>query len=147
MIRESRYQPDIIIAVGRGGTVVSRLLCDFMGVDTLLLIPIKWVETYRKPGEKYLADLVRGCIKASKEGRPFEEYIKDVVSKLKTIVSVEYTVNLSNHNVLLVEEISATGMHLSLAKNIVENSWKAREVKTATLIWKSTTSTIKLVGA
>ncbi len=44
-IRESGYQPTVIIAVARGGYVPARLLCDFLGVENLLSIQSQhWTE-------------------------------------------------------------------------------------------------------
>jgi len=33
-IKESGWQPDVIVAVARGGYVPARLLCDWLGVAT-----------------------------------------------------------------------------------------------------------------
>jgi len=44
-----------VAAVGRGGFVVARLICDFLVVDNLLCVPVKWVEQSPRLGEKYVA--------------------------------------------------------------------------------------------
>jgi hypoxanthine phosphoribosyltransferase len=134
------YAPDVVIAVGRGGFVISRLLCDFLSVENALSIPIKWTETVRRPGKKYLADLVRGWVEAVRENKPVEQSVADVIKRLKTSITFEFYVNLSNQKVLLVEEIVATGMHLSMAKEFVSKKWGAEDIKTATLVWKSSTA-------
>lgn len=39
-IRESNWQPDVIVAIARGGYVPARLLCDWLGVNELLSIQV-----------------------------------------------------------------------------------------------------------
>jgi hypoxanthine phosphoribosyltransferase len=39
-IRESGWQPDVIVAIARGGYVPARLLCDWLGVSDLLSIQV-----------------------------------------------------------------------------------------------------------
>jgi hypoxanthine phosphoribosyltransferase len=34
------FKPDAVVAVGRGGFVVARLLCDFLDVSNLLCVPL-----------------------------------------------------------------------------------------------------------
>lgn len=40
-IRSSGYQPDIVIAIARGGYIPARLLCDFLDLSSLTSIKIK----------------------------------------------------------------------------------------------------------
>jgi hypoxanthine phosphoribosyltransferase len=141
-IDNSGYIPDIIVAVGRGGFVVSRLLCDFLSIENLLSIPIKWVETVRRPGEKYLAELVRGWVEAVRENKPVIKSVEEVVKRLKTSITFEYHVNISNQKVLLVEEIAATGMHLFTAKEFISRKWEAKDIRTAALVWKTASWTV-----
>lgn len=45
-IKDSEYNPDIIIAIARGGLVPARIVADVLGVTDLLSIKIEhWVET------------------------------------------------------------------------------------------------------
>ncbi len=45
-IIESGFQPDVIVAIARGGVAPARLLCDYLGVMDLLTIKVEhWVET------------------------------------------------------------------------------------------------------
>lgn len=45
-IKRDNYQPDVVIAIARGGVVVARLICDFLGILDLLTIKVEhWVET------------------------------------------------------------------------------------------------------
>ncbi|MEM0179621.1 MAG: phosphoribosyltransferase [Fervidicoccaceae archaeon] len=40
------YNPDVIVAIARGGVVTARLLCDYLGVIDLLSIKVEhWLET------------------------------------------------------------------------------------------------------
>ncbi|TNG01314.1 MAG: phosphoribosyltransferase [Gammaproteobacteria bacterium] len=41
MIRESGYHPDIVIAIGRGGYVPARLVCDYLNLMNLTSIKIE----------------------------------------------------------------------------------------------------------
>lgn len=41
MIRESNYHPDIIVAIGRGGYIPARLLCDHLNIMALTGIKIE----------------------------------------------------------------------------------------------------------
>uniref|UniRef100_A0A7J3ZL80 Phosphoribosyltransferase n=1 Tax=Fervidicoccus fontis TaxID=683846 RepID=A0A7J3ZL80_9CREN len=42
----SGYQPDVIVAIARGGVTPARLLCDLLGVTDLLSIKVEhWIET------------------------------------------------------------------------------------------------------
>jgi len=45
-IRRSGFQPDVIVAIARGGFTPARLLCDYLDVVDLLSIKIEhWIET------------------------------------------------------------------------------------------------------
>ncbi len=45
-IRDSGFQPDVIVGIARGGVTPARLLCDYLGVMDLLTIKVEhWVET------------------------------------------------------------------------------------------------------
>ena len=46
IIKEDKYQPDIIIAIARGGLVPARIVADVLGVLDMLSIKVEhWVET------------------------------------------------------------------------------------------------------
>lgn len=130
------YRPDVVIAVGRGGYVVARLLCDLLDVDKLISIPIRWREKTKKLGESYLADLIRCYAR----GSGVERCIADVVKNLEIEIALDVRLSLRGLKALAVEEISATGLHLSKARDIALNIWNAAEVRTATLVWKASTS-------
>ena len=48
-VKDSGYAPDIVIAIGRGGYVPARILCDYLILDELTAVK---VEHWRKAGEK-----------------------------------------------------------------------------------------------
>jgi hypothetical protein len=48
-VKDSGYAPDIAIAIGRGGYVPARILCDYLILDELTAVK---VEHWRKAGEK-----------------------------------------------------------------------------------------------
>lgn len=51
-IKDSKYHPDVVIAVARGGYVPARLVCDFLGVENLVSIQSQhWTEA-AKAAEK-----------------------------------------------------------------------------------------------
>ncbi len=39
-IRESKWQPDVLVGIARGGWIPSRILCDFLGITDLLSIKV-----------------------------------------------------------------------------------------------------------
>jgi hypoxanthine phosphoribosyltransferase len=41
LIRDSNYEPDIVVAIARGGYVPARLLCDYLDIMTLTSIKIE----------------------------------------------------------------------------------------------------------
>ncbi|QGR20367.1 phosphoribosyltransferase [Stygiolobus azoricus] len=46
IIKEDKYQPDVIIAIARGGLVPARIIADVLGVIDVLSIKVEhWVET------------------------------------------------------------------------------------------------------
>ncbi|RLF05169.1 MAG: hypothetical protein DRJ60_06020, partial [Thermoprotei archaeon] len=109
-ILESGFHPDVIVAVGRGGFIPARLLCDFLDVEALLTVPIRWSEKVKRKGEKYLADLIRGIVRASREQRSIEESISEVVRNLEITISYDYSIDLHGKKALLIEEIIVTGL-------------------------------------
>ncbi len=111
-IKESGYQPTVVVAVARGGYVPARLLCDFLGVENLLSIQSQhWTE----------------AAKAAE----------------KAIIKFPYTVDLSGHRALLVDDIIDTGETVALAKKFIEENWRPDELRVAALQWISTVAKIK----
>lgn len=56
VIRESGYRPDIVIAIGRGGYVPARLVCDYL--DIMALTSIK-IEHYLSGPDKQKQAIIR----------------------------------------------------------------------------------------
>ncbi len=48
-IEASGYRPDVVVAVLRGGYFIAKLVCDFLGLETIATLEIKF---YRGVGEK-----------------------------------------------------------------------------------------------
>ncbi len=46
---DSGYRPDVAVAVLRGGYIVAKLLCDYLGVDSIATVEVKF---YKGVGEK-----------------------------------------------------------------------------------------------
>ena len=54
-IKESGYQPDIIVGLARGGWALARVLCDFLGVKDLLSLKVEhWGITATPDGKAKL---------------------------------------------------------------------------------------------
>ena len=51
MIRASGYRPDIVVAIGRGGYVPARLVCDFLHIERMTGIKVEHYVATRKQDE------------------------------------------------------------------------------------------------
>jgi len=102
-IKSSGYEPDVIIALARGGWFAGRVLCDFLGLDDLSSLKI----------EHYTGTA------AIDTGEPYIRYPlpADVIKGKK---------------VLIVDDIVDTGGSMISAKAYVEDR-SPREVRTASL--------------
>ncbi len=65
LIRESGYRPDLIVAIGRGGYVPARLLCDYL--DIMGLTSIK-IEHYLSGAKQQEETIIRYPLKADITG-------------------------------------------------------------------------------
>ncbi len=102
-VKSSGYEPDVIIALARGGWFAGRVLCDFLGLDDLSSLKV----------EHYI-----GAV-AIDTGEPYIRYpLSDNVIKGK--------------KVLIVDDIVDTGESMISAKTYVE-SRNPSEVRTASL--------------
>jgi hypoxanthine phosphoribosyltransferase len=137
-VRASGFRPDVVVAVGRGGYVVSRLICDSLDIDKLVALPIRW--SSGRSASSYLADLIR-CFHRFK-GFEVGACIAEVVKNLRIEIPIDVRIELNGLRALAVEEISATGMHLAKAKELL-STWGAQEVKGAVLVWKASTSSMR----
>lgn len=102
-IVSSGYQPDVIVAIARGGVVPARLLCDYLGVLDLLTIKVEhWVET---------------------AGRLYED----------AVVKYPFEVELEGKKVLLVDDICDTGRSIIVSKEYILSHNKPAELRIATM--------------
>ena len=65
LIRESGYRPDLVIAIGRGGYVPARLMCDWLHIMELTSIK---VEHYLSGANRQEAAVIRYPLKANIRG-------------------------------------------------------------------------------
>ena len=66
-VRKSRFQPDMIIGLSRGGLVPSRNLADFLGVKDLISIKVEhWGVTATKDGKAELKYPIKIDLKGKK---------------------------------------------------------------------------------
>ncbi|MDD4497175.1 MAG: phosphoribosyltransferase [Methanosarcinaceae archaeon] len=106
-IKLSGYEPDVIIALARGGWFAGRVLCDFLGLDDLTSLKI----------EHYVGT------EAIDTGEPYIRYpLSEEVVEGK--------------RVLIVDDIVDTGESMFSAKTYVE-ALKPAEVRTASLQYLS----------
>lgn len=102
-IKSSGYEPEVIIALARGGWFAGRVLCDFLGLDDLSSLKI----------EHYIGSV------AIDSGEPYIRYpLSDNVMEGK--------------KVLIVDDIVDSGESMLSAKAYVEGR-NPREVRTASL--------------
>lgn len=102
-IKNSGYEPDVIIALARGGWFAGRVLCDFLGLDDLSSLKI----------EHYIGSA------AIDTGEPYIRYpLSDNV--------------IEGKKVLIVDDIVDTGESMISAKIYVEGR-SPKEVRTASL--------------
>ena len=109
-ISKSKFKPDLIVGIIRGGLIPARLLSDRLNVDELLFLEVKLYEGIGVRGRRpYLKQPLIGDIKGRR--------------------------------VLLVDDISDTGMTLQLAQEVVA-FYMPEEVRTATLYIKPWTGLV-----
>jgi uncharacterized protein len=109
-IRDSTYQPDIIIAVARGGLAPARILTDLLETPEVATIRIE-----------FYADIAQPSI--------------------QPILKQPLTIPVNGKKVLLVDDISDSGLSLKVAKQHLTDKGAA-QVKIATLYAKPSTQTV-----
>jgi len=98
---DSGYKPDIIVGLARGGWVLSRVLCDYLGVKDLVSLKVEhWGVTATPDG--------------------------------KARIKYPFNIDLSGYKVLVVDDITDTGLSMIAAMSYV-NTLNPLGVKTATL--------------
>ncbi len=109
-VKKSKFRPDAVIGIARGGWFLARVLCDFLGVKDLYSIKVgHWGVTAEKDQEG--AKLHQGL-----------------------------NISLEGKDVLLVDDITDTGQSLEVAKQHVLESGKPDSLKTATLLHIATSA-------
>ena len=102
-IRQSRWRPDVLVAIARGGLVPAMLLSDFLDVKDILTIQL---EHWPAPGK--VEEEVR-----LRYGLP--------------------DVDLSGKKVLIVDDVADTGDTLKFALEYLKSKYTNIDVKTAAL--------------
>jgi len=102
-ILESRWKPDIIIAIARGGLVPAMVISDVLNVKDILVIQL---EHWPAPGTTLPEVKIRHDI-------PSED--------------------LSGKRILIVDDVADTGDTLKFAKELVEKRFRDVDVRTAAL--------------
>jgi len=105
-IKSSGYEPEVIVAIARGGVMVARFLCDMLSVEREDEIEIRF---YSGVGTRY--------------------------KEPKVVRGLKSPLELSGRKVLIVDDVVETGSTLSLAKKIVKESG-ASKIKSAVLYVK-----------
>jgi hypoxanthine phosphoribosyltransferase len=109
-IRDSTYQPDIMIAVARGGLAPARILTDLLETPEVATIRIE-----------FYADIAQPSI--------------------QPILKQPLTISVNGKKILLVDDISDSGLSLKVAKqHLIDKG--AAQVKIATLYAKPSTQTV-----
>ncbi|HEU97345.1 MAG TPA: hypothetical protein ENO36_00615 [Fervidicoccus fontis] len=132
----SGWRPEAIVAVGKGGVVISRILCDMLEVSVMAVLPIRYRE-HSAGKRNYLSELIEVFYRGQRGNYSIEEGIGEVVGKLSPEIPLDIHMDLKGKRTLIVEEIIATGMHMDLARRIVEKEWRAGETRSAALVWKA----------
>ena len=107
-INKSGYQPDVIVGLARGGWVLARVLCDFVGVKDLVSLKVEhWGVTATPDGTAK----IRNEIHADLQGKKvlIVDDLTDTGESMR--VAVEYIKSLGP-----VEVRTASLQHLTCAK-------------------------------
>jgi hypoxanthine phosphoribosyltransferase len=100
-IKEDGFQPDFMVGLARGGWVLSRVLCDYLGVKDLVSLKVEhWGVTATPDG--------------------------------KAQIKYPFDIDLTEKNVLVVDDITDTGESMMVALDYVKSKNPA-SIKTAAL--------------
>lgn len=85
LIKESDYQPEVVVAIGRGGYVPARLVCDYL--DIMALTGIK-IEHYLSGSSKQKQAVIRYplCIKIKNQRVLLIDDVNDSGDTLKVAI-------------------------------------------------------------
>lgn len=110
---ESKWMPDIVVAVARGGYVPARLICDNLGINDLVSLQVVHWPSSAQVAEK--------------------AYIKYPVVQT----------DLNGKAVLIIDDIVDTGDSVILAKEHVLSRWPKADVRVGALQWISSVAKFK----
>ncbi|PSP15600.1 phosphoribosyltransferase, partial [Halobacteriales archaeon QH_10_67_13] len=51
-VRDAEFEPDVIVALARGGWIAGRICCDFLGIDDLVSLKIEHYVGTAQKGEE-----------------------------------------------------------------------------------------------
>lgn len=105
-VRSSGYQPDIVIAIARGGFIPARLVCDFLDLNALTSIKI---QHYRSGADRLE----------------------------KAVLEYPLCTEISDLNVLLVDDVNDSGETLKLAVSYLQ-TFQPADIKTIVMHQKIT---------
>lgn len=112
-IYASGWQPDVILALSRGGYVPARLVCDRLVVGDLISLQLShWPSAAQ-------------------------------MSAKGVIVKYPIECDLNHKKVLIMDDISDTGDSIIVAKDFIWTKCRPDEIRVATLQWISGSSKIK----
>jgi hypoxanthine phosphoribosyltransferase len=122
MVRNSGYAPDIIVAIGRGGYVPARILCDYLLIHDLVSIKVEHWGSSVVQGEAFIKFALRADIR-NKQVLLVDD-ITDTGDTLK--VSLQYLKRFRPSEIrtaILVHKTRSTIVPDYFVKKIVKWRW------------------------
>ncbi len=123
LIRDSDFQPDIVVAIARGGYVPARLLCDYLDIMTLTSIKI---EHYLAGSAKQAHAVIRQPLCTAIENQRVL-LVDDVNDSGDTLdVAIQHLYSFQPHEVRIAVMHHKTTTHFKvdyLAKTIIKWRW------------------------
>jgi hypoxanthine phosphoribosyltransferase len=123
LIRASKYQPDIVVAIARGGFVPARLLCDYL--DIMALTSIK-IEHYLAGSTKQAQAVIRHPLCTAIENQRVL-LVDDVNDSGDTLdVAMQHLLSFQPREVRIAVMHHKTSTHFKvdyLAKTIIKWRW------------------------
>jgi len=123
LIRDSNYQPDIVVAIARGGFVPARLLCDYL--DIMALTSIK-IEHYLAGSTKQEQAVIRYplCIAIENQRVLLVDDVNDSGDTLD--VAMQHLLSFQPREVRIAVMHNKTSTHFNVdyqAKTIIKWRW------------------------
>jgi len=107
IIHHSGYIPDVVIAIGRGGYIPARLVCDYLDIMALTSIKI-------------------------------DHYLSGSEKQREAIIRYPLCIDISNLNVLLIDDVNDSGATLQLAVDHIR-SFQPKAIRTSVMHNKQVT--------